>query len=252
MSKQSLQTSPSRLIDHGLLIAGMLVVWMLLFRWAGPEALSPPGATLARAGEYLASARFWQHAAATGIAFLYGVLIALVGGLALGLLLGANRLAGEVGEPILTALYSLPKITLYPVILLIFGLGVSAKVAFGALHGLFPVALFALGALRNTSPVLLKTARVLRLSPLATARTVLLPAALPEILTGLRIGFSTTLLGTLIGELFASDRGIGFILVRAMEAHKVDDIMALTLLLFAFAAAGNMLLLAVERRAQKS
>jgi NitT/TauT family transport system permease protein len=144
-----------------------------------------------------------------------------------------------------------PKITLYPVILLVFGLGLSAKVAFGALHGLFPVALFALGALRNTSPVLVKTARVLRLSPLETARTVLLPAALPEILTGLRIGFSTTLLGTLIGELFASDRGIGFILVRAMEAHKVDDIMALTLLLFAFAAAGNMLLLALERRAQR-
>jgi NitT/TauT family transport system permease protein len=227
------------------------VLWLLLFRWAGPDALSPPGPTFRRVGEYLASARFWTHAEATGLAFLYGALIALVGGLALGITLGANRLAGEVGEPILTALYSLPKITLYPVILLVFGLGISAKVAFGALHGLFPVALFALGALRNTSPVLLKTARVLRLSPLTTARTVLLPAALPELLTGLRIGFSTTLLGTLIGELFASDRGIGFILVRAMEAHKVDDIMALTLLLFAFAAAGNIALLALEQRAHR-
>jgi NitT/TauT family transport system permease protein len=240
-----------RLIDTVFLLAGMLVVWLLLFRWAGPEALSPPGATFSRAAEYIASGQFWKHAEATGVAFLYGALIALAGGLALGLALGANRLAGEVGEPILTTLYSLPKITLYPVILLVFGLGLSAKVAFGALHGLFPVALFALGALRNTSPVLVKTARVLRLSPLETARTVLLPAALPEILTGLRIGFSTTLLGTLIGELFASDRGVGFILVRAMEAHKVNDIMALTLLLFAFAAAGNVALLAVERRAQR-
>jgi NitT/TauT family transport system permease protein len=62
-------------------------------------------------------------------------------------------------------------------------------------------------------------------------RTVLLPAALPEIITGLRIGFSATLLGTLIGELFASDQGLGFMLIRAMEAHKVLDIMALTLLL---------------------
>jgi NitT/TauT family transport system permease protein len=241
----------SRWLDNALLLAGTLFVWLLLFWWVGPEALSPPGATLRRAAEYLTSAQFWGHVAATGQAFLYGVLIALAGGLVLGLALGANRLAGEVGEPILTTLYSLPKITLYPVILLLFGLGVPAKVAFGALHGLFPVALFAIGALKNISPVLIKTARVLRLSPLATARTVLLPAALPEIVTGLRIGFSATLLGTLIGELFASDRGVGFILVRAMEAHKVNDIMALTLLLFAFAALANMLLLALERHAQR-
>jgi len=112
-------------------------------------------------GDYLTSAQFWPHAAATGIAFAYACLIALAGGLALGFLLGANRLAGQVGEPILSSLYSIPKITLYPVILLVFGLGISAKVAFGALHGIFPVALFTIGALKNTSPVLLKTARVL-------------------------------------------------------------------------------------------
>jgi NitT/TauT family transport system permease protein len=234
--------------DYGLLIAGVWVVWVLLFEWAGPEALSPPGATLRRAGEYLTSASFWGHTAATGIAFACACVVALVGGLALGFVLGGNRLARDVGEPMLSSLYSIPKITLYPVILLVFGLGISAKVAFGALHGIFPVALFTIGALKNTSPVLIKTARVLRLSPVEAARSVLLPAALPEIVTGLRIGFSATLLGTLIGELFASDQGLGFILIRAMEAHKVIDIMALTLLLFAFAAIANTLLLAVERR----
>ena len=113
------------------------LAWVLLFQWAGPEALSPPGATLRRAGEYLASATFWPHAAATAVAFAYACLIALTGGLALGFVLGANRLAGQVGEPILSSLYSIPKITLYPVILLVFGLGISAKVAFGALHGFF-------------------------------------------------------------------------------------------------------------------
>ena len=154
----------------------------------------------------------WPDAMATGLAFAYACVIALIGGLALGVVLGANRLAGQVGEPILSSLYSIPKITLYPVILLVFGLGISAKVAFGALHGIFPVALFTIGALKNTSPVLIKTARELRLTPVEAARTVLLPAALPEIVTGLRIGFSATLLGTLIGELFASDQGLGLVL----------------------------------------
>jgi NitT/TauT family transport system permease protein len=244
-------TAPARLADYVLLAAGLWLGWMLLFQWAGPEALSPPGATFARAGELLTSAPFWAHVMATGLAFGLGCVVALIGGLLLGLALGAHRLSGQVGEPILSSLYSIPKITLYPVILLVFGLGISAKVAFGALHGIFPVALFTIGALKNTSPALVKTARVLRLSPVETARTVLLPAALPEIITGLRIGLSATLLGTLIGELFASDQGIGFILIRAMEAHKVTDIMALTLLLFAFAAAANMLLLAVERRTHR-
>ena len=175
----------SRWLDYGLLVGGVWLAWLLLFQWAGSEALSPPGATLRRVGEYLLSAQFWAHAAATGVAFFYACTIALIGGLALGFALGANRLAGQVGEPILSSLYSIPKITLYPVILLVFGLGISAKVAFGALHGIFPVALFTIGALKNTSPVLIKTARVLRLTPVATARTVLLPAALPEIITGL-------------------------------------------------------------------
>jgi len=241
----------TRILDYCLLAAALLIVWMLLFEWAGPDALSPPIPTFRRIGELLARGNFWGHVEATAVAFGYASLIALVGGLAIGFALGANRFAGQVGEPILTSLYAIPKITLYPVILLIFGLGISAKVAFGALHGLFPVALFTIGAIKNTSPALIKTARILKLSAFEAIRSVYFPAAMPEIVTGLRIGFSSTLLGTLIGELFASDRGIGFILIRAMEAHKVEDIMALTLLLFAFAAGANALLLAVEHRAHR-
>ena len=88
----------------------------------------------------------------------------------------------------------------------------------------------------------------MRLSRLDLVRNILLPAALPEIVTGLRIGFSATLLGTLMGELFASSEGLGFLLIRAMDIHNVPDIMALTLLLFLVATAANILILAVERR----
>ena len=241
-------STQTRILDYSLLAVILLVAWIVLYWWAGPEALSSPLPTFVRIGEYFDSTVFWGHAEATGVAFAYSCMIALIGGLAIGFALGVNRFAGEVGEPILTSLYSIPKITLYPVILLVFGLGISAKVAFGALHGIFPVALFTIGAIKNTNPALIKTARVLRLRPFEAIRTVFLPAALPEIVTGLRIGFASALLGTLIGELFASDRGVGFILVRAMEAHNVTDIMALTLLLFAFAAGANVILLGVEHR----
>ena len=165
------------------------------------------------------------------------------------MLLGLNRFAGDVADPILGTVYSIPKITLYPIILLIFGLSLAAKVAFGVIHGIFPVAIFTMNAVRNIAPVHRKTAKALHLSPFATIVTVLAPAAIPEILSGIRIGIAVTLLGILIAELFASSSGIGFALIRATDLHNVVDIFALTLLLFLFAVAINTLLHISERKA---
>ena len=109
-------------------------------------------------------------------------------------------------------------------ILLLFGLGISAKIAFGVIHGIIPVILFTMNAVRNIRAVYLRAARAMRLTPLQTAATIIVPAALPEIVSGFRVGFALTLLGTLIGEMFASQRGIGYMLVKAMEtgdtAHR--------------------------------
>src|SRR5262249_12896919 len=72
-------TARARVCDYAFLIAGLWLAWGLAFRWAGPQALSPPGATLTRMGEYLTSAQFWPHAAATGLAFAYACIVALAG-----------------------------------------------------------------------------------------------------------------------------------------------------------------------------
>ena len=166
-------------------------------------------------------------------------------------MLGAQRTASAVADPMLGALYSIPKITLYPIILLIFGLGISAKVAFGAIHGIFPVMIFVMGAVRNVNPLFVKTARSLNMSRSATIATILLPAALPEILTGLRIGFAAALLGTLVGELFASDAGLGFMLMRSIGNQDIPTVMALTLLIFLAAVAANAALSWLEARLEQ-
>jgi NitT/TauT family transport system permease protein len=133
-------------------------------------------------------------------------------------------------------------------VLLIFGLGISAKVAFGVMHGIIPVIIFTMDAVRTIHPVLLKTARVLKLSPIQTASRILLPAMLPEVMTGLRVGFSLTLLGVIIGEMFASQQGLGFLIITGMNVHNVRLLTAVTLLLTLFAVATSSLLLIVERR----
>jgi NitT/TauT family transport system permease protein len=81
-----------------------------------------------------------------------------------------------------------------------------------------------------------------------TIRAILFPAALPEIFTGLRVGFSLTLIGTLLGEMFGAQRGLGFLLMTAIGLQNVRVIMAVTLLLVVFAASVSTLLVIVDRR----
>jgi NitT/TauT family transport system permease protein len=77
---------------------------------------------------------------------------------------------------------------------------------------------------------------------------VLLPAALPEVFTGLRIGFTVTLLGVLLGEMFASKQGLGFMIMNAEQILQGEEMMSVAIVLFAFAALANALLLWVEHR----
>jgi len=241
-----------RLIDLALLLGAILAGWQGLYLAVGDVAVTSPAATLVQADRLLGSAVFWNHAQATALAFAASLAIASVGGIVIGLALGFHRFSGLVAEPILTALYTLPKVTLYPLVLLVFGLGISAKIAFGVMHGIIPVILITLNAVRNIDPVHLKTARVLRLSPLQTATAVLAPAVAPEIFTGLRVGFSLTLLGVIIGEMFASQRGLGFMLINGINTHDVPTMMAVVFLIVVFAVAAGTLLLAADRRLHRA
>jgi len=241
-----------RAFDLLLLLAGLWLVWFALNAIAGDDAIAGPGDTLRHIAAMAERPGFMRHVNETISAFAQALGIAFLGGLAIGLWLGAHRLSGEVAEPILVAIYSLPKVTLYPLVLLIFGLGMPAKVAFGAIHGIIPVAIFAMNAVRNINPTLLRTARVLRLDLKQTVTTVLVPAALPEIVSGLRVGFSLTLLGVLIGEMFASKRGLGFLVVNSIGLNDTKTIMAVASMLFVFAAVANALLLALDRHLHHS
>jgi len=89
---------------------------------------------------------------------------------------------------------------------------------------------------------------VLQLRPWKVVAAVLLPAALPEIFTGIRLGFSLTLIGTLLGEMFGSQRGLGYLLMTAIGLQNIQLIMAVTLLIVLFAAAVSTLLIVIDHR----
>jgi NitT/TauT family transport system permease protein len=231
-----------------ILIVGLLVFWELAYLVIGEIAMRSPWQTLQFTAKLMCTEIFWEHLVESMRAFAAALVIAIVLGLLIGFALGLHRLSGDAIEPMLVALYSIPKITLYPILLLAFGIGISAKIAFGAIHGIIPVALFTLTAVRSIKPILVKTGRVLKLSPALMVRSVLFPAAVPEIFTGIRVGFSLTLIGTVLGEMFASQRGLGYLLMNAISLYNVDLIMSVTMLLVVFAAAVNTIMLVVDHR----
>jgi NitT/TauT family transport system permease protein len=237
-----------RAADTLLILVVLLLAWQALYGVVGATALPAPAATLAYLVRFVASERFAENAGATLETFAAALAVSYAVGLAIGVWMGLHRLSGAVGEPILVALYSLPKITLYPVVLLVFGLSLSGRVTFGAMHGVLPVAIMTMSAIRHIPPVYLKSARTLHLTRAQLICTVLFPAALPEIVAGLRIGFSLTLLGVLLAEMFAAKHGLGFLIVNAMQLLQGEEMMTVAIVLFGFAALANALMLAAEHR----
>lgn len=234
--------------DGLLLVAVIAGLWQLASWLIGAAVLPGPLRTIQEVWVEITDADFAGHLAETGKAFLTALCISLVGGTITGIVLGARRLAGDVFEPLLIALYSIPKIALYPIVLLMFGLGISAKIAFGAIHGIIPMIIFTMTAVRNIRPVYMRSIRTHRMTSWQGAVHVLIPAAVPEIVAGLRIGFALTLLGTLLGEMFASQKGIGHLLMLAIDRNDSPTIMALALMLFLFATVVSLGLLQWDRR----
>jgi NitT/TauT family transport system permease protein len=239
-------------LDVALVCLALVFVWQIASWQLGADLLPGPGQTLRKIAGLVADRRFQRDLAATTNAYLIALAIAMAGGLALGVICGGWKQIGDEVEPLILALIATPKVMLYPIILLFFGLGDAAKIVFGLLHGLPPVVIVMANALRTLRPIYRKVAQTMRLSRASFALHVLVPAVTPEAVASFRICFSLTLLGVLVGEMFASTRGLGHLLFASIGTNDQVTIMAVSLLLFGFAGAGSSLLLALSRRFRKA
>jgi NitT/TauT family transport system permease protein len=236
-------------LRNGLtLIVGLVLLWQLLYLWTGDVALASPMQTLRYTAKLFAEDAFDAQVYETLRAFAIAYALSVAIGLAVGFWLGFDRLSADALEPMIVSVYAIPKLTLYPILLLAFGLTLSAKVAFGVIHGVIPIILFTLSAVHNTKPILIKTGRAMKLTRWQMVRWILFPAAIPEIFTGLRVGFALTLIGSLLAEMFASQRGLGYLLMNGIGLHNVELIMSVTLVIVVFAAAVSVILLHIDHK----
>src|SRR5262249_48133939 len=145
-----------QLADLAVVLVGITVVWQVLHWITGSNAISAPLDTVVTLASMLAQGKYWDHVNETMQAFGVALAISCGAGVLIGGIIGLQRTVAEAVEPILISLYSLPKILILPIILLIFGIGTWAKITFGVMHSILPIMLFTIGAIRKIRPIYLK------------------------------------------------------------------------------------------------
>lgn len=178
------------------------------------------------------------------VAWIAAVVVGTLIGFGLGL---SSFWSGVLATP-LFALYSIPKITLYPVFLLFLGIGDLSRLSFAFFHGVFPIALLVMAATQSMDKNYLKLATVLAMPWHARLRSILIPALLPSIVTALRIAFGLTLLGLILSEMFSAESGLGRELVSNVANVRIDHIAGQVMFIAVIAVIPGFALRWIEKR----
>jgi NitT/TauT family transport system permease protein len=178
------------------------------------------------------------------VAFAASVIV----GLGLGILIGWNRGARRMALPVVLLLYAIPQVVMLPLVILLFGIGPTAKIFFGFSHGVFPVVINVVAGMRNVNPLLLAGARSMGASRIEIARHVMFPHMVPSLFAGLRLSMTVTLIGVILAELYVSLAGIGYYTQVFAQTFDPAPLFALIAVLAAIAIMLNVLVRVAERR----
>ena len=211
----------------------LLGIWEAVARagWVDPLFVPAPSAVAAafpRMGRG-ALAGLGDTLAKTAVAYALSVVLGVAGGL----VLGSARILREVLNPFVVALYGMPKILVLPWIVLLLGFGTTPAILYGAIHGFFPILVLVAGAVRDVDRTLVSVARAFGASPWQLYAKVVLPAIVPTVLAGMRLGIVFCLLGVLIVEMFAGIRGMGHVLNSLANGFQAPELFAATALVSA-------------------
>jgi ABC-type nitrate/sulfonate/bicarbonate transport system permease component len=231
----------------------LLILWYLATnRWGVNRLLLPnPVAVwhqlvdVLRSGEYLPDLRVTLTELAAAF------VLAMVGGTVVGYFVSRTRYAVRVYEPLFAAIYSIPIILFLPLYVLFFGLGPASKIALGTTISFFPIVLSTIVGFGNVDRTLVTAARSMGASDYQLFRHVLVPAALPVILSGLRMGFTVALLAIIGSETIASLAGLGHHIVQLAEGMDMARMFAYIAFVVAIAALLNGMVSFLEARGRR-
>ena len=217
----------------------LLVAWFAATSTGAIKSyqLASPQAVLVELNDLASRGLLWTDLGASLERVATGFALAAVLAIVLGSLVGASPTAEKLLDPTLQAIRSVPSLAWVPLLLLWLGIGETAKITLVAIGAFFPVYVALASAIRNVDRKFVEVARVLGVRGLPFIARVLLPAALPQLLVGLRIGLTQAWLFLVAAELLGASRGLGFLLTDGQQIARTDEILVAIL---AFAICGIM------------
>ncbi len=226
----------TRVLQLGLL--GVLFVAFMGLSAAFPFFPSP-ATVLGTTVTFLKTGEIYPHLLITLYETGFGLTLAIGFGIAIGMALGTDRTVGEIFEPLILSAYAVPKIILLPLLLTIFGVGLEAKIANAAIHGIFPVILNTVVGVREVNRVLLKLGRSMSATRWQTFQKIIFPSMVLPVFTGLRIAVGLAFLGSLLAELFESKMGLGFLVIHFYNTAQISKMLGVILFVFVLTMSVN-------------
>jgi len=237
-------------VGRMLLFVIFIGAWQLAAKsgLVDPYFVSTPTAVARFLGDYSTSGKLWVNLSVTLRETLLGFVAGSAGGILVGLLLARFPVVDALLDPFLTVINSLPRVALAPLFLLWFGLGMVSKVILAISLVFFILVINTRVGVRNVDPDLVTVGKLLGAREHQLFRSVILPAALPSILAGLRLGVIYSLLGTVVGEMIAAEAGIGQQLTYFSGTFQTAGVIAMLLILACIAALLDALTVLAESR----
>jgi NitT/TauT family transport system permease protein len=228
--KRSSQTARAarRRLTAMLSVLGGLVLWELAGRYFVKNKLflATPLQALGKIGTTLATGELQHHAWISTQEFLIGFVVASLAGILIGLVIARSEPIADALNPWVSGIYATPIVAISPLFILWFGIGIWSKVAVVVSLVVFPVIINTEVGIRSADKQLIEMVRAFGATPTQVFWKVSLPAAAPFILAGLRLGVGRGLIGVVVGELFGSRAGLGFMVVQASEVFDMPLLFA--------------------------
>ena len=205
-----------------------LVMWQLLSAtgYIRPMILPPPAQVAEVSWQLVRSGELGNHVLSSAIRVLEGFALAAVAGLVLGIGIGLSRTIGRLAELPIQLIKPIPPIAWIPLAILWFGIGEWAKIYLIFIGAFFPVLINTIDGIRQTDGRFVELARILEVPRTKFIRQVILPGALPQIMTGLRIGLNIAWMCVVAAELVAASSGVGFLIMDARQLSQTDIVLA--------------------------
>jgi NitT/TauT family transport system permease protein len=246
--KETLIINSSRI----MLIVWLLAVWQFISgRYVDPLFISSPLAIANQFVAWIGDGTLWLHTSITLQETLLGLISGIVSGILIGFLFGIEQTLAKLFDPFISALYSIPKIALAPLFILWFGIDIEMKVIFTAITVFFLVFFNTLAGVRNVDQNLIDAVRLMGGKRRDIMLKVIVPSATGYMLTGIHIAIPYALIGAVVAELIASNRGLGYLIDSSATSFNTAGVFAALLVLTIIGSMLNAVVNFIDRKTSR-